>query len=428
MVSNKIKNTAFFFLALVGLLFSCETSNNIDDPTKSYFIKQFGGDGDQEGVDMVVDDNDGSLYLLGNSINRTGKNLYIVKTDAEGNLIWEKTIDGVNDFEAKDIELTSDRRLLILANYSVNPDDIDIFILTKDINGISLDSTFFGYSGFIEEASSITQISDGFIVAGSTTNTNLKPSNNTPNDQMDALFARFSDDLTVASNLWKTTAGPGTIDVAIKVLPITLSPGNSTEFYVFGYSNRSGGSQADKNFWYFGLNEFGENPAGDWTAGSVSDDELLSAAILNGSSPGAGYILAGNAVNTTDNHIYIAKLRNQLNFNDTDFQFQTKLDFNLGLTDFSKVSVYPSVSSGYLILANAKVATKNDFLLHKIDTDGNLKWSDPLIFGGLNNDYIGAVKELPNGKIILLGTMSLGDEAQKKMALIKVNKVGKFLD
>ena len=63
-----------------------------------------------------------------------------------------------------------------------------------------------------------------------------------------------------------------------------------------------------------------------------------------------------------------------------------------------------------------------------MNTDGGLEWSDPVIFGGLNDDYIGAVKELPDGKIVLLGTMSLGNEAQKKMVLIKVNKDGKFLD
>ena len=429
-MSSNVKNIIFLFLASASLLISCETSNNVDDPTKSYFTKYFGSDGDQEGIDMVVDDTDGSFYLLGNTKNTTGQNLYIVKADRDGRVIWEKTIDGVNDYEAKDIEITSDRRLVILANYEVKPGDIDIFILTKDINGTSLDSTFFGYSGFIDDASSITQISDGFIVAGSTTNTNLKPTNNPLiTDQKDALFARFLDDLTVADNLWKTTAGPGTVDVAIKVLPIVSSPGNSTEFYVFGYSNKSGGTQTDKNFWYFGLNKFGENPAGDWTAGSAADDEILSSAILNGSVPGTGYILAGNAVNATDNHLYITKLRNQLKFNDTDYQFRTKLDnVNLGSPDLSKVSVYASATSGYLILANEKGTSKNNFLLHKMNTDGGLEWSDPVIFGGLNDDYIGAVKELPDGKIVLLGTMSLGNEAQKKMVLIKVNKDGKFLD
>ena len=190
-MSSNVKNIIFLFLASASLLISCETSNNVDDPTKSYFTKYFGGDGDQEGVDMVIDVTDGSFYLLGNTNNITGRNLYIVKADVDGKIIWEKTIDGANDYEAKDIEITSDKRLVILANYEVKPGDIDIFILTKDINGTSLDSTFFGYSGFIDDASSITQISDGFIVAGSTTNTNLKPTNNPLiTDQKDARTLR----------------------------------------------------------------------------------------------------------------------------------------------------------------------------------------------------------------------------------------------
>ena len=78
MVSSRLKHLVFFFLASVGLLCSCDTAKTIEDPTKNYFIKYYGGDGDQEGVDAVVG-KDGFIYLLGNTSTPTstnGKQLY----------------------------------------------------------------------------------------------------------------------------------------------------------------------------------------------------------------------------------------------------------------------------------------------------------------------------------------------------------------
>lgn len=432
---NKRFYIGFFFLSFISLLCACDTTESVEDPSKNYFFKYYGRDGDQEGIDVVVGA-DGSIYLLGNSVtstSATGKQLYVVKTDAEGKLIYEKTFSGKTNYEAKDIELTTDGRLIIVTNFEAAINDTDIFILTMDQNLVPLDSTVFGYIGYNEDASSVTQISNGFIVAGSTTNTYIKPSGNSSGiDQKDALFARFLDDLTVVSDqFWKTTAGPGTIDVAVKILPIPSAVSNSTKYYVFGYSNRLVGTLTDINYWYFGLSDTGENPSGDGTAGLPTDDEMLASATISPSKSGAGFMLVGNSIKPNGEYdIYVTKLRNELKYNVNDIYYSQGLLAGLGPLEFNRVSVYSSINTGYLILANTKSTTSNSFYLTKLNNEGIPAWSDPesLIFGGQKDDYIGAVSELPDGKIILIGTMSLGDEAQKKMTLIKVNKDGKFLD
>ena len=38
----------------------------------------------------------------------------------------------------------------------------------------------------------------------------------------------------------------------------------------------------------------------------------------------------------------------------------------------------------------------------------------------------GAVAELPDGRIMMVGTMSLGSDNQTKMALVKLSSGGKF--
>ena len=56
-------------------------------------------------------------------------------------------------------------------------------------------------------------------------------------------------------------------------------------------------------------------------------------------------------------------------------------------------------------------------------------WASPVIFGGQGDDFAGAVRELPDGKIVVFGTMSIGQpNGEDKMVLIKVNKDGQFAD
>src|SRR6478609_6014384 len=108
-----------FSSLIASVLESCDTSGTIGDPAQDHFIKYYGSDGDQEGVDAVVGP-DGSIYLLGNTTapgTTVGKQLYLVKTDPEGMLIQQRTFSGKNNVEAKDIELTSDGKLVILADF-----------------------------------------------------------------------------------------------------------------------------------------------------------------------------------------------------------------------------------------------------------------------------------------------------------------------
>jgi hypothetical protein len=65
--------------------------------------------------------------------------------------------------------------------------------------------------------------------------------------------------------------------------------------------------------------------------------------------------------------------------------------------------------------------------LYKLDRENQLEWG-PQVFGGESFDEAGAVLQLPDGKIMVLGTMTVGGlNGQKKMALMKLNDKGKLL-
>ncbi|MEK6781526.1 MAG: hypothetical protein AABY93_07455 [Bacteroidota bacterium] len=448
MISKRSRDIVLIISSACLLLYACETASTIEDPTKNYFIKYYGGDGDQEGVDAVVGA-DGSIYLLGNSNatgSTTGKQLYMVKTDADGKLIWEKTFGGKFDEEAKDIELTTDGRLVVLANSKKGSAENDILLMTVTLEGIKIDSVLIGMKTISpsgaeanDDASSVSQTSDGFIVAGTTTSIASKGSGGfATEDIQDVLHLRFTNSLTIFDEAsWTRTSGTIGTDGASKVYQV-----DPLIYYVFGYSNidiSTGSGITDFNFWVYKLGTTGVPSDNQMYPGDAGTDEKLTSVITSPVQSGEGFLLAGTSSSTsgTGNYnIYVNKLRKTLTFEESvDYQFKRPLTVALGTleSDKAKVSVYPSSSSGYFVLTNEKsTTTENSFFLTKIDNEGNFAWPidnpQSLIFGGQRDDYIGAVAELPDGRIILTGTMAIGDEAQKKMALIKLNKDGKFLE
>lgn len=420
---------AFSFCLIMCL--GCDTENDIN--SNRGFIKYFGTEGDQEGVDIVVGADD-EIYLLGNSkIPSQSSQLYLVKCDRFGTVVWQRTF-GNND-SARDLELTADGRLLILAT-SLSTGDRQAKLLIYSREGAPLDSVVYGYDNFDEDATSVTEIADGFIVTGSTTNVTQKANESSDDDVLDVFNFRFSRDLTPVVNFWNETLGPGTVDAGIKVIQV---PGG---FYFFGYSNKTapGQSQPNLNFWVFPLNNFGNGNflTGEEVFAGGLAGEKLGGVTLSPIESGEGFLLSGTVTdNSGRSSIYLAKLRRNLNFSSNSpeqvFQYDPgALDKDLGSAandSLRSVKSFASNKSGFFILANDYAGGNSDFYLTKISNDGRLEWNSPegFNFGGIGEDTIGAVAELADGSVLMLGTFNIGDQqGQNKMTLVKVSSDGKF--
>jgi hypothetical protein len=87
-------------------------------------------------------------------------------------------------------------------------------------------------------------------------------------------------------------------------------------------------------------------------------------------------------------------------------------------------AVAPAGTTKFLVVANeSNAALKRDIYLTKMDILFNKEFE--VKFGAPNNDDVGsAVAELPNGDILVLGTMQITN--QKKIALIKLKSNGEF--
>ena len=97
----------------------------------------------------------------------TKEDVYLIKTDSNGNMLWEKTIGGSDSDMGNCVQQTSDGGYIILGStYSYGAGNEDVYLIKTDPNGNTLWERTFGSSEW-DFATSIQQTSDGgYIIAG----------------------------------------------------------------------------------------------------------------------------------------------------------------------------------------------------------------------------------------------------------------------
>ena len=429
-------------LAMAIVFSACDTSLNVKSPEASYFLKYFGQEGSQTGIDMV-ENSDGTMVLFGTA--RTGDNdpqFFLVKSDKLGNFVWQQTF-GKGICQAVDVELTSSGDIVIVGNI-IPPGrtDHDVFVQKYDQNGDSIGSSqTYRYTkvtgGEADDiAHSISETNDGFIVAGGSDNI----ATSSPIATNYAFFMRLDQNLgQYSQGTWPIVPanGQGQKNVAVKI--VQLAAGG---FYVFGYTNYdyiNGTGSADFNFWYFKLENDGSPDSVSYLGTSGSDERLFSVA-ADVSPAGTGFFLGGLQNSLAGNRLFITRLKQPpLAFIASDALLIPPTSFPQDLGSFSAIlnPPYPSdewisvcaASDGFLALTNETTAVNNNLWLVKFTGLGNLVWG-PVIYGGPGDDFAGSVKVLSDGKIAIIGTMTVGQpsgvNSETKMVLIKVNKDGQF--
>lgn len=421
-------------LLLSGVVFlSCDTSNNLEPDYKNYFVRLYGTEGKQEGVDLIVNESDESVVLLGTTTEPNGdKRLFLVKADWEGNLIWKKKLGGTNEV-AKDIELANDQGYIILSesrDLSLPDQSENVKLIKVTLEGDKMDSVVYGtpkqdgtdYGRDLPH--SVTPMGDSYIVTGSLDYKLTQADEGLV--KVAYLSVKFSSDLVV-DNTFRPEHSQAEFATGIKTVRT-----NDERIYMLGSDNKMVKTEngVNYNYWYFPFEYQGGGPAGlsDFIGiDKAGQDELLSAVCP---AFGSGFFFVGVHNETSGRRdIYTAQAAND---NGTLVRKESAgkvviIPINEG-RKIVPVSVCRAVSGqkGYLIAGTEGEVGAHNIWLSKVDVVGeNVYWSS--IFGAAdrNDDRAGAVAELPDGRILVVGTVNVG-VSNLKMGLFKINANGKF--
>jgi len=141
-----------------------------DSSGNSQWQKTFGGSGDDYGY-SVQQTTDGGFIIAGSTESfGAGKNdVYLIKTDSAGNLIWQKTFGVSDDDKGYSVQQTSDGGYIIAGETnSFGAGYNDVYLIKTDSAGNLLWQKTFGGNEY-DSAGSVQQTSDvGYIIAGYT--------------------------------------------------------------------------------------------------------------------------------------------------------------------------------------------------------------------------------------------------------------------
>lgn len=410
-------------LLLSQVLITCDTKNNVEPTFKNYFIRYYGEDGNHEAKDFVVT-SDGGVIIIGTETVGQSKRLHVLKTDLEGNQLWSRTFGSLTNERAQDIEPViggaDAGNFVILSNWDKPAvDSLAIRLTLISTNGDSLKSLPIDIFES-QEGNSVTPLQNGeYLIAGKVANAD------TIDVELPGVIDR--DDL-----LWIR------INSSLNGLVEFDREGSSSEaayskifeannyLYRIGYTNEL----LDNSSSSLGVVEEGPNfvfrsisppPTSTLTsdyAGTTSERQVMRSV----SRTTTGLLFAVGDQTDLSNNIASSRV------------FAARAIGTIATVDRSR-TIYSSnaqavaiASSGSLdqlvILNSIQSSGQRDivFLKMNIELDEVLSVS----FGAPNNDDRGAaVAELPNGDILILGTMELAGQ-QDKIALIKVRADGTF--
>jgi hypothetical protein len=408
---------------LMGNLFSCDTASTVEPIFKDYFIRYYGGDGNQVAADMIVND-DGTIIIIGTSTDNDGLGLLIIKVDAQGNELWNKRIPSADPERAVDIERivagANAGKYAVLSNVFAS-DTIFIRLSVLDDDGtisqpfpnVKYLSNQIGYS--------VTPLQNGgFYIAGSTTDIDPEQAiaTQTKPDIEDLLLIKLGVNGDPNSTNGVERVGNSSTGAAVKIFEV-----NTNLYHYCGYSDEfiggeSGEQNMEENFLF---RRFISDPKNQPTvySGSPVLAERMVSAVQN--PDGNNYMMVGTQTDLNNSpgsrRLYATIMRE--NFTEV-LRFGT-----LSGAVEEAVSAAPASGGDFLVVSNTVDAASGNrnITLRKVKQD-----FFPLItisFGApLNDDRGSAAAELPNGDIVVLGTMNLTN--QDKMALIKITSDGKF--
>ena len=426
-----------FLLLVVLFLFSCsdddsEIQDNGYDQAEFLgeidWVKSFGGT-DEETAQSVIRTSDGGYAILGYSKSTDGdlsgkttevNDYWLVKLDAEGNLVWSETYGGSKDDRGQSIIQTSDGGYAV-TGYAMSDDGDgssnqgfhDNWILKLDELGAIEWEKSFGFSGHDHSYDLLQTADGGFFFAGFLDITaalddgTYYKGNSLTRHGVGEFWGTKID---ASGNLeWRSYYGGTNNDRAHAVIEA-----DDGSYVMAGFSESDdydiSNTKGSYDFWVIKLSNTGELL---WER-SFGGSGIEIAYDISKTDDG-GYVVTGNTFSTDKdvsmNHgesdVWLIKI-------DDDGNLLWEKTYGGERFDAAQ-GVSTTYNGGFIITGNSKSIEgdteenmgENDIWLIKTDPQGNMVWQGT--FGGSGIDYgFDAVENLDKS-IILVGESSSND-------------------
>ncbi len=139
-----------------------------DDSGNKQWQNTFGGEADDFGI-SIQQTSDGGYIITGYtySFGKGGKDVYLVKADSQGKILWQKTFGGEKNDHGFAVQQTSDGGYIIVGRtQSFGAGNDDVYLVKADASGERMWWKTFGGSSH-DEGRSVQQTSDGgYIITG----------------------------------------------------------------------------------------------------------------------------------------------------------------------------------------------------------------------------------------------------------------------
>ena len=345
------------------------------------FQKTFGGTGVDEGQ-SVQQTTDGGYIISGATFSYGAGtvDVYLIKTNANGDALWTKTFGGTGDDLGNSVEQTTDGGYIIAGyTYGFGAGIVDVYLIRTNATGDTLWTKTFGGTDQ-DFGYSVKQTTDsGFIIAGTTR----------------SFGAGYEDIYLIKTNangdtLWTKTFGGAGEDIGYSVQQTSdggyLIGGNSTSF---------GAGAKDV---YLIKTDVAGNIVWSKVFGGAANDIAQS---VQQTSDG-GYIIAGGANSfSVSTDVYLIK---------TNANGDTLWTKTYGGTSYDRAeSVHQTTDGGYIItgIILGCSSCPADVYLIRTNATGDTLWTKT--FGSTNEDFGFSVKQTTDGGYIIAGwTLSFG--------------------
>jgi hypothetical protein len=420
-----------FPLAIIFLFLSCNSDNAASDNeevnTKFIgeidWIKNYGGSGEDTAKSIILTA-DGGYAVFGFSNSTDGdmsqktsevNDYWLLKLDAEGNIIWSKTYGGSKDDRGQRVKQTADLGYIIIGYSQSSDGDAsnnegfhDNWILKLNASGNVEWERSFGFSGH-DHAYDVLQTTDGgYFFVGFVDVTASGGAGADSNKGR--LITRhgvgefWGTKLDGQGNLeWRHYFGGTANDRAYGVVQSNdggFVLAGSTESSDFDVTHNNG----SYDFWVIKITNSGELV---WEK-SFGGTGIDSAASISKTSDN-GYVITGSTFSLDmdvshqngGSDVWLIKI---------DDNGQLVWEKTYGGQEFDAAeNVSLCANGGFLVSGNSKsndfdLSTnkgENDFWLIKTDENGHIIWQTT--FGGANLDFGFDAKENFDGSIVLVG-------------------------